>query len=114
MDPAGRPARGTFGFEAGLGPNAPFPGRLVFVNPAEKERLNGVVISYVPNPTNTRVMMGTGQVNQEQVEFVLIVSDNTSQGASDTFTVTYETSTGPRVASGPLGGGNITIHPMCA
>lgn len=102
----------TFGFHAGVGPNAPVPGRLVFFNHLEDERLKGVIISYTPNPTNTRIMLGLGQVNEETVLFTLTVMDN-SPDAPDFLSLTYATSEGPRHDSGPLGGGSIQIHPMC-
>ena len=109
--PGGRGKR-TFGFEAGVGPNAPVPGRLVFFNKPVDERLRGLITAYTPNPTNIRVMSGTAQVNEETVLFVLRVTDNNGSG-TDLFSLSYATSDGPRDATGALGGGNIEIHPMC-
>ena len=48
----------TFGFQAGLGPNAPFPGHLVFVNHISRERLEGRIITYTPATGTTRLMTG--------------------------------------------------------
>ena len=107
--PGGR-AKRTFGFEAGVGSNAPVPGRIVFVNRPDNERLVGVIISYAPNPTNTRVMQGVGQVGRESVLFDLRVTDNAALGTPDTLSLTYTTSKGLREADGPLGGGDIQIH----
>ncbi len=108
----GGPAKRTFGLHAGIGPNAPVPGRLLFVDRQLDERLKGDILSYTPNPTNARFMMGVGDVNEQTVLFVLSVTDN-SPGGADVFSLTYTTSEGARHATGPLGGGNIEIHPMC-
>lgn len=110
--PGGRVKR-TFGLQAGIDPNAPVPGRLVFLNRPEAERLNGMIISYAPSPTSSRVMMGTGEVNDEAVVFLLRVTDNNGSATPDFFSLSYTTSDGPRDVSGPLGGGNIQIHPTC-
>jgi hypothetical protein len=103
----------TFGFEAGFGPSAPVPGRLVFVDRAANERLVGRILVYTPNPTNTRLMLGTGQVSQETVAFELRVADNSGTGQPDTFSLSYVTSRGAGGGTGPLGGGNIQIHHTC-
>ncbi len=109
IPPVGR-AKKTFGFEAGLGPSAPVPGRLVFVDQGANERLVGVIISYLPSAPNSRLMTGSGQVRQETVSFVLQVTDNAGTSGPDMFSLTYVTTRGPGGGAGPLGGGNIQIH----
>jgi hypothetical protein len=112
IPPGGRSKR-TFALEAGFGPNAPVPGRLVFVNHASGERLHGIVTLYVPNPTNSRHMEGVGTINQDNVTFQLDVTDVAEPGRPDLFKLTYQTEDGVGAANGSLGGGNIQIRPLC-
>jgi hypothetical protein len=110
LTPPAKPKR-TFGFEAGLGPNAPFPGRLVFVNHLTKERLDGDIIAYTGTAT-TRDMTGSGRLDGAPAVFELEVTDATRDGSGDSFLLHILIPSRPPEGL-LLGGGNIQIHPMC-
>ena len=104
----------TFGFEAGIGPNAPFFGQLVYINHNTKERVEGRVVFYGPGPTSqARHMVGHGEVNGELTDFEVDVTDRGEPGTEDFFRIRYETAAGVKIDGGTLGGGNIQIHPIC-
>lgn len=103
----------TFGFQAGLGPNSPFPGHLLFVNHLTRERLEGRILTYLPVSPTTREMTGEGRLNGQTATFQLQATDATQNGSGDEFRL--QIITPPRPPEfGILGGGNIVIHPMCA
>ncbi|MDP8956784.1 MAG: hypothetical protein M3N24_07490 [Actinomycetota bacterium] len=112
IPPGGRDKR-TFGFQAGLGRNSPFPGHLVFVNHLTKERLEGRILTYLPVTPTTREMTGKGRLNGQTATFQLQVTDATQNGSGDEFRLQIITPPRP-LEAGILGGGNIVIHPICA
>jgi hypothetical protein len=101
----------TFALFAEFGLSPPL-GRLLFVNHISKERVEGEIITYVITG-NRRIMTGIGTANDEAATFKLEVSDVTEPGRQDDFDLLYVTETGVGREQGPLGGGNIQIHPMC-
>jgi hypothetical protein len=105
----------TFTLVAGVGPNAPVLGRLLVINHITNQRVEGDILVYGPNPSNTRTMSGTGTVNGAPMTFVLQVTDVAEPGREqDLFTLIYESPAGSNTETGPLGGGNIQIRPLCA
>ena len=109
------PKKRMFVLQAGVGPTTPPVGRLLFINHIANVRVEGEILLYGENPTNTRTMSWTGNVNGQAATFVLQVTDVAEPGKQqDMFSLVYTTTTGTGSESGALGGGNIQIRPMCA
>lgn len=103
------PQKRTFGFVGGVKDGTLFRGHFTYHNRVNGDRIQGDITNYVPESGPSRTMQGEGELNGDDIEFELIVTDNGEPGSSDVLTLSYPG--GPD--SGVLGGGNIQIHPGC-
>ena len=106
---AGGGQKRSFGFVGGIKNGALVRGHLTYHNQATGDRIKGEIVVYTPAPGTSRTMEGEGELNGDDIEFDLIVTDNDEPGTTDELTLIYPGG----FDQGLLGGGNIQIHPGC-
>jgi hypothetical protein len=99
----------TFGLVGGIKDATLFRGHFTYHNRVNGDRIKGEIVNYVPETGNSRTMEGEGELNGDDVEFDLIVTDNGEPGTTDQLSLFYPGG----FDQGLLSGGNIQLHPGC-